>query len=133
MNDKKKHRGVVFKISHPDVDDKCYIGQTLQSLSARWSTLKTNAKKWKGKPEESFKLSRLYKAIMDHGPDKMEIVELEGHENSSKDELVKILKEREAHFINVNNFNAEANLPKKITSFSVIDKQMQPSFLEAVG
>ena len=36
-------------------------------------------------------------------------------------------------FINVNKFNAEANLPKKITSFSVIDKQMQPSFLEAVG
>ena len=103
MSDTKKRRGIVFKISHPDVDDKCYIGQTLQSLSARWATLKTNAKKWGENPDESVKLSRLYKAIIDHGPDKMEIVELEEHEHSSKDELVEIIKEREAYFIKANN------------------------------
>ena len=35
--------------------------------------------------------------------------------------------------MNVNKFNIEPNLPKKITSFSVIDKQIQPSLLHAIG
>ena len=97
MTETKKHNGVVFQITHPDVEDKCYVGQTLQALSTRWATLKKNAEKWAQNPEESGKLAKLYAAIMEHGADNMQIDELEVHEHSSKDELIKILKEREAH------------------------------------
>ncbi|MDA7676863.1 GIY-YIG nuclease family protein, partial [bacterium] len=127
MTETKKHNGVVFQITHPDVEDKCYVGQTRQPLSTRLKTLKKNAEKWAQNPADSDELAmlyqnsnktKLYEAIMEHGADNMKIDELEVHEHSSKDELIKILKERETHFIKTKNSleNGWNNLSKTETA-----------------
>jgi hypothetical protein len=127
MTETKKHNGVVFQITHPDVEDKCYVGQTRQPLSTRLKTLKKNAEKWAQNPADSDELAmlyqnsnktKLYEAIMEHGADNMKIDELEVREHSSKDELIKILKERETHFIKTKNSleNGWNNLSKTETA-----------------
>ena len=103
------------------------MGQTRQPLSTRLKTLKKNAEKWAQNSVDSDELemlyrnsnkTKLYEAIMNHGADNMQIDELEVHEHSSKDELIKILKERETHFIKTNNSleNGWNNLSKTETA-----------------
>ena len=45
----------------------------------------------------------------------------------------KLFENLKNDFINVNRFNIEANFPKKTTSLSVIDRQIQPFVSQALG
>jgi len=86
------YEGWIYKISN-NINLKCYIGQTTTSIKRRWS------QHLNSKSSDSI----LYKAMNKYGRDNFDIEEIEFIENKSKEELKKLLNEKEKYYIFTNN------------------------------
>ena len=103
--------GLIYKIYHKRdyLNQECYIGQTVQTKKARWSSHKTASRAWEKKPshirdKETGKAAKLHRAMHIHGFPNMDIDILEEHECATEGELKNKLNERENFFID--HFNS---------------------------
>jgi len=86
------YEGFIYKI-YNDVNDKVYIGQTISTVSDRWSEHKSAAR-----PNSGIN-SYIYKAMRKYGIDKFHIEEVEKFEDTEIDSLFKKLNIAEIEYI----------------------------------
>lgn len=87
------YEGYIYKIFN-DINDKVYIGQTVQTISIRWSQHQYDSKK-----ETLDEKCIIHRAMFKYGIDAFHIVEIDKFYKSSKNALVEELNKAEKRYI----------------------------------
>lgn len=85
------YEGFIYKI-YNDVNDKIYIGQTILTVSLRWSSHKAQVKKHTS-------TDKLHNAMEKHGIDSFYIQEIGKYIAKTRESLIELLDEKEKYYI----------------------------------
>lgn len=90
----KRYEGWIYLISN-NINNKKYIGQTSQTIKKRFGSHKSDARNGRD--------CALYRAMRKHGIDNFYVEEIECLYSASKDDLCKMLDEKEIYWIDYYN------------------------------